>query len=110
MIVAYAASMSDGIAQWLKDNGKDDIVHVSSDADEEMVGWLKTPYLKATRYYSAAQTGLIAGKGVLETLNGGTPEFKVDVDQVIATADNIDQVVADNPYIFAEFKDKVANL
>ena len=110
-IVAYSASMSDGIAQWLKDNGKDDIVHVSSDADEEMVGWLKTPYLKATRYYSAAQTGLIAGQGRAgEALKGGTPEFKVDVDQVIATADNIDQVVADNPYIFAEFKDKVANL
>jgi ribose transport system substrate-binding protein len=102
--------MSDGIAQWLKDNGKDAVVHVSSDADEEMIGWLKTPYLKATRYYSAAQTGLIAGQGVLKALNGEKPEFKVNVDQVIATADNIDQVVADNPYIFEEFKDKVANL
>ena len=71
---------------------------------------MKTPYLKATRYYSAAQTGLIAGQGVLKALQGGTPEFKVDVDQIIATADNIDQVVEDNPYIFAEFKDKVANL
>ena len=29
---------------------------------------------------------------------------------MIATADNIDQVVEDNPYIFEEFKDKVANL
>ena len=110
VIVAYAASMSDGIAQWLKDNNKTDVIHVSSDADEEMVGWLKTPYLNATRYYSAAQTGLIAGAGILKALQGGTPEFEGKVDQVIATADNIDQVVKDNPYIFTEFKDKVANL
>ncbi len=102
--------MSDGIAQWLKDNNKTDVIHVSSDADEEMIGWLKTPYLNATRYYSAAQTGLIAGAGVLKALQGGTPDFEGKVDQVIATADNIDQVVKDNPYIFEEFKDKVANL
>ncbi|MCU1503861.1 MAG: hypothetical protein JWM12_3215 [Ilumatobacteraceae bacterium] len=110
VIVAYAASMSDGIAQWLKDNKKDTVLHVSSDADEEMIGWIKTPYLKAARYYSAAQTGLIAGQGLLKALKGEKPAFKTDVDQIIATADNIDAVVAKNPYVYAEFKDKVANL
>ncbi|MEO5899880.1 MAG: sugar ABC transporter substrate-binding protein [Ilumatobacteraceae bacterium] len=110
VIVAYAASMSDGIAQWLKDNNKATILHVSSDADEEMIGWIKTPYLKATRYYSAAQTGLIAGQGLLKALKGETPAFKTEVDQIIATAENIDDVVAKNPYVYAEFKDKVANL
>jgi ABC-type sugar transport system substrate-binding protein len=110
VIVAYSASMSDGIAQWLKDNKKETILHVSSDADEEMIGWIKTPYLKASRYYSAAQTGLIAGQGILKALQGTTPDFKTEVDQIIATADNIDDVVAKNPYVYAEFKDKVANL
>lgn len=110
VIVAYSASMSDGIAQWLKDNGKDTVLHVSSDADEEMITWIKTPYLKASRYYSAAQTGLIAGQGLLKALKGEKPDFKTEVDQVMATADNIDDVVAKNPFVYAEFKDKVANL
>jgi hypothetical protein len=32
------------------------------------------------------------------------------VEQVIATADNIDAVVKANPYMFMEYKDKVQNI
>lgn len=110
IIVAYSASMSNGIAQYLKDQGKDDIVHVSSDADEEMVTWMKTPYLEATRYYSSAQTGLIAANAVLAVLNGKTPEFRTVVAQEIATGDNIDAIAEANPYMFFEYKDKVQNI
>jgi len=110
IIVAYSASMSNGIAQWLKDQGKDTVVHVSSDADEEMVTWLKTPYLLATRYYSSAQTGLIAANAVLAKLRGETPEFRTVISQEIATADNIDSIVETNPYMFMEYKDRVQNI
>lgn len=110
IIVAYSASMSNGIAQWLKDQGKDKVLHVSSDADEEMVGWMKTPYLAATRYYSSAQTGLIAANAVLASLKGEKPKFRTVVEQVIATSADIDKVVAANPYMFMEFKDKVQNI
>lgn len=110
IVVAYSASMSNGIAQWLKDQGKDTVLHVSSDADEEMVGWMKTPYLKATRYYSSAQTGLIAANAVLATLRGEKPEFRTVVEQVIATSDTIDKIVEANPYMFMDYKDKVQNI
>lgn len=110
IIIAYSASMSDGIAQWLKDQGKQDVVHVSSDADEEMITWMKTPYLQATRYYSSAQTGLIAANAVLAALKGDTPEFRTVIEQVIATADTIDSIVAKNPFMFMEYKDKVQNI
>lgn len=110
IVVAYSASMSNGIAQWLKDQGKDDVLHVSSDADEEMITWMKTPYLKATRYYSSAQTGLIAANAVLAALKGETPEFRTVIEQVIATSDDIDAVVEANPFMFMEYKDKVQNI
>ena len=110
IIVAYSASMSNGIAQWLKDQGKDAVVHVSSDADEEMITWMKTPYLQATRYYSSAQTGLIAANAVLTALKGETPEFRTVIEQVMATSDDIDSVVEANPYMFFEYKDKVQNI
>ncbi len=110
IVVAYSASMSNGISQWLKDQGKEDVIHVSSDADEEMVGWMKTPFLTATRYYSSAETGLIAANAVLASLRGETPQFRTVIDQVIATADNIDAVVEANPFIFTEFKDKVQDI
>ena len=110
IVVAYSASMSNGIAQWLKDQGKDTVVHVSSDADEEMITWMKTPYLQATRYYSSAQTGLIAANAVLTALKGETPEFRTVIEQVMATSDDIDAVVEANPYMFFEYKDKVQNI
>lgn len=110
IIVAYSASMSNGISQWLKDQGKEGIVHVSSDADEEMIGWMKTPYQQATRYYSSAQTGLIAANAVLASLKGETPEFRTVIEQEMATADTIDAIVEKNPYMFFEYKDKVQNI
>lgn len=109
-IVDYAAAMSNGICTWMEDEGIDNVIHVTSDADEEMVGWLKTPYLNATRYYSSAETGLIATNAVLEVLGGGSPEFGIDISQVIATGDNIDQVSEDNPYMFFDFKDQVQDI
>ena len=110
IVVAYSASMSNGIAQWLKDQKKDTVLHVSSDADEEMITWMKTPYLKATRYYSSAQTGLIAATAVLKALKGEKPQFRTVIDQVIATSEDIDKVVAANPFMFLEHKDKVQNI
>jgi ABC-type sugar transport system substrate-binding protein len=110
IIIGYSASMSDGIAQWLKDQGKQNVTHISSDCDDELVTWMKTPYLKATRYYSSAQTGLIAANAVLASLKGDKPTFGTVIEQVIATADNIDAVIAKNPYFFSDYKSKVQNI
>ncbi|MGA9275993.1 substrate-binding domain-containing protein, partial [Ilumatobacter sp.] len=109
-IVSYSASMSNGIAQWLQDNDKEGVVHVGSDCDDELVEWLKTPYLEASRYYSSAQTGLIGGTAVLAALQGSDVPFETPVEQVIATADNIDDIIAENPYTFESFRDQVQDI
>lgn len=109
-VVDYAAAMSNGICQWMEDEGITDVVHVTSDADEEMVSWFGSPYLQATRYYSSAQTGLIATNAVVAALTGGTPVFGTPIDQVIATADNIEAIVAENPYMFFDYKDLVQDI
>lgn len=109
-IVDYAATMSNGISAWMQDEGLDGIAHVTSDADEEMMSWITTPYLAATRYYSSAETGLIAARAVLTALDGGTPEFETPISQVIATAENIDAVVAANPFFFEAHANAVASI
>ena len=57
VVVDYAATMGDGIAKYLQDIHRPDIIHVTSDADTEMLHWIKTPYLRASRWYSSAATG-----------------------------------------------------
>ena len=110
VVVDYAAAMSNGICQWLEDEGRDGVVHVTSDADTEMVTWFGTPYLTATRYYSSAQTGLIATQAVVEALAGAEPTFATPITQVIATNADIAQVVADNPFMFTEYEDQVQDI
>lgn len=105
-IVAYAASMSNGIASYLKANKIENIAHVSSDADDEMFEWLATPYLSATRYYSAAQTGVLAARAVRAVLEGGEPEFEGVVEQEMVTAENAEEAISRNPYRYEEFADK----
>ena len=109
-IVDYAAAMSNGICQWLEDEGKEDILHITSDADAEMITWFGTPYLAATRYYSSAETGLIAGTAVLNALRGEPVEFRTVIEQQLATADNIDEIVAANPFFYDEYADKTEGL
>lgn len=109
-VVDYAAAMSNGICQWMEDEGVENVVHVTSDADEEMISWFGTPYLQATRYYSSAQTGLIATNAVLDKLAGRTPTFGTAIDQLIVTADNVDATVEANPYMFFDYKDRVQDI
>lgn len=109
-VVDYAATMSNGISQWLKDNGHDDVLHVTSDCDAEMLTWIATPYLRATRYYSSAETGLIAAKAVLAALDGTAPTFETAVTQSIATGADIDQIVAANPFFYEQFADQVNSI
>lgn len=107
IIVDYAAAMSNGISQWLSDQGRDDIVHVTSDADAEMMEWIKTPYLLATRYYSSAETGLIGTQAVLAALAGEEVTFETAITQQMATADDIDDIVETNPFFYDEFAEQV---
>lgn len=102
-IVSYSAAMGDGIASYLQQNKIDGITHVTSDGDKEMLGWLRTPYLAASRYYSAAETGLVAGGIVRKVLEGEKQGFRNPIYQTMMTAKNRDAVLKDHPMSYPEF-------
>lgn len=102
-IVSYAAAMGDGIASYLQQNKIDGITHVTSDGDKEMLEWVQTPYLAASRYYSAAETGLIAGGIVRKVIEGKKPEFKNPIYQTMMTAETRDSVLNEHPMSYPEF-------
>ena len=109
-IVSYAAAMGDGISSYLQQNKVDGVTHVTSDADKEMLDWLKTPYLSATRYYSAAETGLLAGQVVRASLENENFEFNNPVFQTMMTADDADATVRDHPMSYPEFDSALKGL
>ena len=109
-IVAYSASMSDGIASYLKSKNISSISHVSSDGDDEMFTWLKTPYLSAARYYSAAQTGLLCAQAVMAKLEGRTPTFSNVIGQEMITGATADAAIAKTPYRYKQFATQAATI
>jgi ribose transport system substrate-binding protein len=109
-IVTYAASMSDGVAQFLKSRKLTHITHIASDCDEELTMWLKTPYCNATRYYSAAQSGLLAAKAVRAKLEGGTPVFLNLLTEEMVTGATIDATKASDPFDYPAFAKQTASL
>lgn len=109
-IVAYSASMSDGIASYLKSRGLSGLTHVSSDADDELFSYLDSPYLAATRYYSAAQTGEVVTTAVRAKIEGGSPVFQSTISQMMVTAANSKAEIAKVPYSYPQFSAQVAKI
>lgn len=110
IIVDYAAAMGNGISTYLKGAGRKDIVHVTSDADDELVKWLKTPYCRATRYYSAAQTGELAAKKLIEAIETGKKKvdpYSSDAEQSIRTGKDIGQAI---PFCNEKYRSQVAKI
>jgi ABC-type sugar transport system substrate-binding protein len=68
MIVDYGAVMGDAIAAYLKAIGRTNIFHVTAGATPQTARWLGTPYLAATRYWSAAEVGRTAASTVLQVI------------------------------------------
>ena len=106
-IVAYSASMSDGIASYLKSKNITNLTHVSSDGDDEMTTWLSTPYLTADRYYSAADTGLLVAKQVRNKIEGGTATFDCPIPQKIITSADMAGAISADPYRYKQFAGRV---
>lgn len=59
VIVSYAAEMGVAVAGYLKEAGRNDVVHITSDSNQEMVRWMSEGFISADRYLSASQTGFI---------------------------------------------------
>lgn len=102
-VVDYAAAMGDGIASYLKQQNITHITHVTSDGDPEMLTWLGTPYLAASRYYSAAQTGVVGADIVLHALQGKTVPFRNPVEEIMLTAQNKATVIAQDPLEYSAY-------
>ena len=63
VIIDYAAEMGDAIAQELQRQKITNILHITSDGNDRMIPLLSVKggaYLKANRWYSAAEQGLVA--------------------------------------------------
>ncbi len=110
VVIDYAAAMGNGIASYLKQQGITNITHVTSDGDEEMKTWMGTPYLAASRYYSAAETGLIGGQVMVDLLGGKKVEFENAVTQVMMTGDNMTDVLAKTPLSYPEYADMLTGV
>lgn len=126
VIIDYAAEMGDAVAAELQRQGRKDILHITSDGNVEMTPWLsksRGAYLKADRWYSAAQQGYVATKVLrnkLEnnadptTANIGVQGFTVEPGtkdpvvinsrQQMATADNIKGLP---PFGYPQFDSKI---
>lgn len=110
VIVDYAAAMGNGIASYLKQQGITNITHVTSDGDQEMTTWMGTPYLAASRYYSAAETGLIGGQIMVDQIAGKKVEFQNPVTQVMMTGDNMEEILAKTPLSYPEYADMLTGV
>ena len=110
IIIDYAAVMAGGISTFLQTNGIENITHLTSDIDEPLLDWFGTPYLAGTRYFSPADLGRLPTLELRKALEGGTPTFEVGIEQLMATAENIDQVIVDIPFNHPEFDEITTKL
>jgi ribose transport system substrate-binding protein len=59
VIFTHSAGMGAAVASYLQKKKRRDILHISSDANHEMVEWLDKGWITATRYFSAAESGVM---------------------------------------------------
>jgi ABC-type sugar transport system substrate-binding protein len=92
VIVSYAAEMGVAVAGFLKRVGRDDVIHVTSDSNHEMSRWMMDGYIKANRYLSASQTGVIPTIMLRDFLekNKKPAKFITYQPQRMITADDFD--------------------
>jgi ribose transport system substrate-binding protein len=111
IIVDFAAEMGNGIASYLKKSGKTDIVNITSDGNEEMVPLISSGGIKAVRYYSSAQEGLVGAQLMRKYLEKGqkTPGI-VDLKQGMVTSANIDQWVKEQPLCYDQYHGRVSKI
>ena len=92
VIVSYAAEMGVAVASYLKRAKRDDIVHVTSDSNHEMVRWMQEGFIKANRYLSASQTGELTTIMLRDFLekNKKPASFVTDQPHRIITAEDFE--------------------
>jgi ABC-type sugar transport system substrate-binding protein len=111
IIIDYAAEMAIGIATYLAQNDRRDIVTITSDAVEEMVPWMKRGWITATRYYSPAAHGLTGARLLRDYLeNDRKPDgvVEVEVADEVVTKDNLDKWLERQPLLYEEYMAEVA--
>jgi len=71
IIVDYATEMGVAVAGYLKSTGRKDILHITSDSNHEMAQWMRNGYIRANRYLSASQTGVLTFRMLRNYLENG---------------------------------------
>lgn len=108
IIITAVAEEGVGVASWLQREGKDDIVHITSDGNLEMAGWMEDGFITADRYFSSAESGILGADLMRTYLEDGeaTPE-PVKLESRMVTADTLAQAEADEPLCYEEFLPQV---
>lgn len=101
IVVDFAAEMGVGIASFLEREGRDDIVHVTSDGNPEMASWMEKGYIDAVRFYSSAEEGRIGARLLLDALDGKTSGV-TQVPMSMETPDTIEAALEQTPLCYRE--------
>ncbi|MFN8205132.1 MAG: sugar ABC transporter substrate-binding protein [Solirubrobacteraceae bacterium] len=111
IIFCYAAEMANGVASFLKKSDKTGMVLIGDDGNDEMVTWIKSPWMQSARYYSGAQEGRVGTEALRQYLEEDKqfPE-PLDVKQGMVTKANIDTWLRDQPLSYPEFMSEVKKI
>jgi ribose transport system substrate-binding protein len=111
ILVTYAAEMGNGVASYLQKSGRDDIVHISDDGNDQLVEQLRDGLVQSIRYYAAGTQGLTGTKALREYLEDDKkfPD-PIQLNQGMATKDDIDQWLKREPLNFPQYRSEVKKI
>jgi len=90
-IVTHSSGMGAATASYLATHKLDNILHVTSDVNWEMVQWMVKGYVHASRYFSPAQNDIIAVGALRDYLeNGKKPDpFQIKQPHQMVTKEDL---------------------
>ncbi len=108
VVITAAAEMGVGVASYLERKGLDDVTHVTTDGNEEMVDWMKKGFISSSLFLSSGTQGAMGGDLMRKRLEENAPNADpVDIPMSMETAETIDKALEEQPMSFEEFLPQV---
>ncbi|CAF1260821.1 unnamed protein product [Didymodactylos carnosus] len=107
-IVTFSGEMGNGVAIYLKQNGIKNIVHISVDCNVELAEYIRENiYVRATAYYSGAQTSLLIGEQLKAKLLSGKANYQNTIQVSLVTKSNLDDILQQDPFEYNAFVNRI---
>ncbi len=108
VIITGAAEMAVGVASFLERKGMDDVTHVMTDGNEEMLDWFEKGFISANLFLSSGTQGQMGGELMRKRLEQDAPNAPVeDIPMSMETAETIEAALEKQPMSFEEFLPQV---